>query len=360
MNRPFRFFRTITRFMAGMLILLNGLIAVGITTSYGLPDRGALAFSVQIQPLKWHILWMDVRTRLAIKVGEYDWRVAVTLDWSLDGKRLTYATYSPRSDIFVADVYDRQVHNLTDDWAEDRYPVWSPDGRHIAFYSNRDRLPNARFDIYVASITGDSFQRMTFDEAAYPVWSPDGTQLVYSARNEGDLYSVNTTCLEPGCSFIQNRLTATRYDDRNPMWSPDGEHIAFITFLKGPGITGDQIHVINRDGDGLRLLASGWRFQGVPSWSPDGHYIAFVGKTSHEHLDTLYVVDMLGSTPPRKLVDDAYYAYNERWPMWSPDSRYIAYSHRRTGGLYVVEVATGYVDKLSHLPASYPVWQPRN
>lgn len=354
---PFRFFRAIFRLTTALLILLHTLVAVGLTTSYGLPHRGVLAFSVPVDRInEWHILIMDVRTRQTLKVSQYGWRVGVTLEWSPNGQYLVYATYSPRSDVFVVDVYNRQVYNLTDDWAEDRYPSWSPDGQHIVFYSNRDQLLTSRFEVYVTRVTGSETQRITFTEAAYPVWSPDGTQLVYSSRVEGNLYSLSMTCTDV-CA--QSRLTSTRYDDRNPVWSPDSQQIAFITFLKAPGSTSDQIFVIDRDGSDLRLLADGWRFQGVPSWSPDGRSIAFVGKAKSEHYDALYVADAAGNAPPRKLAENTYYVYNERWPMWSPDSRYLAYSQRGSGGLYIVEATTGYTEKLSTIAATYPVWQPQ-
>jgi Tol biopolymer transport system component len=349
-------FRLMVTILAGVYTLMT----VGMATGYGLPHRGVLAFSTPINPIgEWHVLMMDVRTRRTIRLADYGWRLGVTLQWSPDGERLTYATYSPRSDVFVVDVYNRDVYNLTDDWADDRYPTWSPDSQYIAFFSNRERPTTARYDIYVAPAkgTGQPIQRMTFAEAAYPVWSPDGTQIVYTSRAEGDLFRINTGCAAH-CSTLPTRLTTTYYEDRNPVWSPDGDYIAFITFLNAPGSTGDQIFVIDRDGGGLRLLAAGWRFQGVPSWSPDSQHIAFVGKASAERFDSIYIADVRGQSAPRKLAEDAHYAYNERWSMWSPDSRYIAYSHRRTGGLYIVEVATGIVEQLSHLTASYPVWQP--
>lgn len=347
-----RFFGAVFRLMLLALALVHALVFVGMTTGYGLPHQGVLAFSVPINRIsEWHIVIMDVRTRKIFQVGEYGWRLAVALEWSPDGQRLAYSTYSPRSDIFVIDIYAGQHRNITDDWAEDRYPSWSPDSQQVVFFSARDSLG---YDLYVAPVHTPTIQRLTFSEAMYPVWSPDGTQIAYSSRVTGDLYSLDTTCLtcEP------RRLTSTRFDDRNPTWSPDGQSIAFISFHEARGSTGDQIFVMNQDGNNLRLLASGWRFQGTPAWSPDSRSIAFVGKDFTERQDSIYVVNVDSPTPPRKIADDAYYAYNERWPMWSPDSRYIAFSRRRGGGLYVVDTVTGRTNQISHLRAAYPIWQP--
>ena len=351
-----RFFHAVARLTIVALTLAHALILAGMVAGHGLPRQGVLAFSTRYNTIsEWRILMMDVRTRRVVEVGRYGWRIAVSLEWSPDGERLTYATYSPRSDVFVIDVYTGLIRNLTNDWAEDRYPTWSPDSQRVAFYSNRDQL---RYDVYIAPLDASDTQRLTYVEAAYPVWSPDGKKIVYAARASGDLYSLDTACLVQVRPCMENRLTTTYYDDRNPMWSPDGSQIAFITFHKMSGSTGDQIFVMNNDGSDLRLLATGWRFQGVPSWSPDSRSIAFVGKALRERYDSIYVVDVDTLLAPRKLADDAYYAYNERWPMWSPDSRYIAYSHRLTGGLYVVDVLSGRTDKISDLAATYPVWQP--
>lgn len=365
MRARFRFLRVILRLSASALVITHVLLAAGMAAGHRLPRGGLLAFSVPVNRIsQWIVLIMDMRSRLIVQVAEYSWRLAVPLAWSPDGSQIAFATYAPRSDIYVVDVYSGRVRNLTNDWADDRYPTWSPDGKYIAFFTNRDYLSTTRYEIYLVDLEGSPARRLTYNEALYPTWSPDGSQLVYTSRQEGDLYRLHTTCLSLPESCQQSRLTRTLYDDRNPVWSPDSQTIAFLSFpppeygVSSAG-TGEQIFLMDRDGGGLRLLASGWRYQGMPAWSPDSRLLAFVGKAWAEQVDSLYVTDPYEpSKPPRKLVDDAYYAYNERWSMWSPDSRYIAYSRRHTGGLYVVDVTTGHAEKLSNLPATYPVWQP--
>jgi Tol biopolymer transport system component len=115
---------------------------------------------------------------------------------------------------------------------------------------------------------------------------------------------------------------------------------------------------MNADGSENRMLVPDLPAQGMPAWSPDGRNIAFIGRGRGENYDSLYVTDPNPQYPPRKLADHAYYAYHERWPMWSPDSRYIAFSRRDIGGLYMVEISSGQIRKLSDLMTMYPVWQP--
>ena len=62
---------------------------------------------------------------------------------------------------------------LTNHPAEDHAPAWSPDGRRIAFYSNRDHQAG----IFVVDADGANLKRLTIGSHDYPTWSPDGTRI---------------------------------------------------------------------------------------------------------------------------------------------------------------------------------------
>jgi Tol biopolymer transport system component len=335
---------------AGFVLGVVAMIVIGRAESF---DEGVLAFSRPTDRLRaWDVLIMDVRTRRMVEVMNYGWRVAADLQWSPDGRYLALATFGQQSDVYVVDVYGGKWHNITRDFASDRYPSWSPDGQQLAFFSTRG--DGLQFDIYLVNPDGSNLRRLTYSESSYPAWSPDGTQLVFSSRVDGDLYITGMN----GTSAKQ--LTDTPGDDRNPVWSPDGSQIAYISFVNRDGIFGDRIFVMNADGSENRLLSREFSAQGMPSWSPKSRYLAFIGRSRGERHDSLYLADTFDEDHPiRKLAENAYYAYSERWAMWSPDGRYLAFSSRDANGLYTVDVSSGHIRELASLAIMYPVWQPR-
>ena len=138
-------------------------------------------------------------------------------------------------------------------------PAWSPDGRQLAFTSNRD----GNYEIYVMNADGSNQRRITFDPAtdAEPSWSPDGQRIVFETNRDGnyELYVMDAD------GSNQARLTNTPQTEGSPAWSPDGRKIAFDE----GGSAG--IFVMNADGSGRTRLGTIGTY--MPNWSPDGREI---------------------------------------------------------------------------------------
>ena len=92
-----------------------------------------------------------------------------------------YLSDQRRRHIWIVDAAGSEPRRLTDgDW-DDQHPAWSPEGREIAFVSNRsaDRERNTVADIHVASVTDGNVRRVTDEVGQYgnPSWSPDGATI---------------------------------------------------------------------------------------------------------------------------------------------------------------------------------------
>ena len=156
-------------------------------------------------------------------------------------------------------------------------PAWSPDGRKLAFVSQRD----GNSEIYVMNADGSAQENLTRQPASdsHPSWSPDGRKLVFVSRRDGnsEIYVMNADG-----SGLRN-LTRTPSDDLDPAWSPDGRAIAFVQKKCMPRPRDPRcatayetyLYVVNADGSGLRRLTTRRAHLFNPSWSADGKTIRY-------------------------------------------------------------------------------------
>lgn len=141
-------------------------------------------------------------------------------------------------------VGEPSVRNLTNHFANDYMPDWSPDGRQIAFTSDRDDSPG---DIFVMDSDGASQRNLTRHPARDldPSWAPDGKHIAFASwRNvRPDIFVVD---IDGGGL---RALTEHPHIDWEPSWSPDGRWIAFTSWKAGA-----DIHLISPDGDVITRL----------------------------------------------------------------------------------------------------------
>ena len=228
--------------------------------------------------------------------------------------------------------------------AFDSVPTWSPDGRRIAFGSDRD----GNREIYVMNADGSGVTRLTDNDAidSGPAWSPDGRRIAFSSTRDGsfEVYVMNAD----GSGVT--RLTDNDARDWSPAWSPDGRHIAFESTRDG----NSEIYVMNADGSGVTRLTYNGAADGTPAWSPDGRRIAFAsgGRGNSE----IYVMDASGVI--RLTDNDA----SDVTPAWSPDGLRIAFASEREGNLeiYVMNADGSGVTRLTYNGANglFPDWSP--
>jgi Tol biopolymer transport system component len=142
---------------------------------------------------------------------------------------------------------------LTRSRAKDIAPAGSPDGRRIAFASDRD----GELQIYTMNADGSGQRRLTRKSAnAFPAWSPDGRRIAFESKRDGsfEIYLMNADGRE------QRRLRQNGGGGGDPVWSPDGASIAFVG--------NSDIYLIQAEGGGLRRLTRNPRDDEFPGWLP--------------------------------------------------------------------------------------------
>lgn len=151
-----------------------------------------------------------------------------------------------------------EVARLTSNHSIETSPAWSPDGRRIAFVTDRGGGPQ----VYIMNADG-SDQRPLPLPGSYntsPDWSPDGQMIAYQSRGEGDRFAIWTVDLGTGDA---RPLTSGRTNDEEPSWSPDGRRIAYTSAKRG-GRKG--LWVMDRDGARARALLQDDGDYFTPAW----------------------------------------------------------------------------------------------
>jgi Tol biopolymer transport system component len=235
-----------------------------------------------------------------------------------------------------------------------RLPSWSPDGARIAFDVNSDDEPHPKggnFDIYVANADGTDPIRLTSEKVDHnPVWSPDGEKIAYvhGWDLQSQIWVMNADGSDP------HPLTYEKGPNYLPSWSPDGTKIAFVSFDG----TKSDIYVMNADGSDVRRLTDDPAHEDQPAWSPDGRQIAFTSEGAGD--PGIYVMSADGGVVSQ-LLHDADPA--NLGLAWSPDGTKMALvsirgpDYDRT--LFVLDVATGELTPIGEPGAFYgPSWQP--
>jgi Tol biopolymer transport system component len=141
---------------------------------------------------------------------------------SPDGKWIAFTTSGVREDLFVASLDGTDYRRLTDDPYRDRGPGWSPDGSHIAFYSDR----SGTYEMWMIGADGSGLRPMTQNTGnpGFPVWSPRGDRIVYGFSSWHFIDPAKTSSPAPPGESADGLKPGERFLPES--WSPDGKRIA--------------------------------------------------------------------------------------------------------------------------------------
>ncbi len=221
--------------------------------------------------------------------------------------------------------------------------TWSPDGTWIYFNYKfpwgEGIYAVASDGSYVNEIVEGSVHEEPWVSNISPRLSPDGTRIAYAVYNGnvvfGHKWDIYTARVD---GSDRSRLTKDGNLDTNPVWSPDGSRIAFVSGRKYEGTTRRRVYTMKADGSDVRMVAAPTaEFADEikpPAWSPDGHQIAFTAEELYYSVDgdtrreyNLYVVGADGSN--LRNVGKAHTS-----PVWSPDGQRLAFVNPT--GIYTV------------------------
>jgi Tol biopolymer transport system component len=226
----------------------------------------------------------------------------------------------------------------------DSYPALSPDGRLIAFQSNRSGAQQ----LYVSKPDGTDLRliRQLDFAAGSPSWSPDGTRVAFAGEPGGDseIFVIDIS----GQNL--RRLTAVAGDDSHPHWSPDGTRIMFNSSraTPDPAVAWNKQHheifSMKVDGTDLRQHTKCRTVCTYGSYAPDmtrivyrkvidtpGFQWDFASGTRNSEV---FVANADGSGE----VNLSNSASFDGWPMWSPDGQWIVFASNREGPANVGQV----------------------
>jgi TolB protein len=261
-------------------------------------------------------------------------------DLSPDGARVVFAStrHSKTSDIYLKRSAGRTVTRLTSDPSNDIQPTFSPDGRFVAYTSDR----SGNWDVYVMSADGSKPFQVTnsLGHEIHPSWSPDGAQLCYSQYNSRtgrwEIWIVEvanpanrrfvayglypTWCPSSSANRIAFQLARHRDTQLFSIWTVDlvDDEARYLT------------EVVPATADSAAI---------APSWSPDGTSLVYTtvrietdpktGKMTNRRVergDDIWVAAVDGSTRVRLTGDGT----SDWCPAWAPDGR-IYFSSNRSG-----------------------------
>jgi TolB protein len=311
--------------------------ATGSVSATGTDD--AIAAFVSIRNGDAHIFVTDGRgTDKALTSGKH---LNLQPSWSPDGRRLAFVSNrGGRHAVYLMQADGSRVEKLTRSERMESAPSWSPDGKAIAFFSvSTDANSVAELQIYnlrtrkSISVLGNR----TDKGPSPPTWSADSKQLAFLAltsEREFQVWVVN----RDGSNARDVSSAFSKRGKGDPEISPDGRSVIYVADLRGPS---DLVRTDLATGLSTNLTAGLGLLHEAPRWSASGRWIAFSSPRddTHESRGDIFVMNADGSNP-RNLTRHVAEDFDARW---LPGEDALLFSSLRTGTaqLFIVDVATG-------------------
>jgi Tol biopolymer transport system component len=231
---------------------------------------------------------------------------------SPDGQWIVYRTEAEQEDLYLSRLDGSGQIKLTDDRAKDRGPCWSPDGKRIAFYSDR----GGKYEAWAINRDGSGLMQLTSSPRRaifFPLWFPDGRRIVVNSTDGSFTVTltgkVPATAIEPlpsypdtGSVFRASSLSSDGTWLAGTLYSVDGKRI--------PGVV-----VYSMEDRHYRVLTN---FGSWPAWLSDGQRLVFSDKNA------LYVANRISGKVREIFSIDGHIPFGV---SASADDRHIYFAH---------------------------------
>jgi dipeptidyl aminopeptidase/acylaminoacyl peptidase len=247
-------------------------------------------------------------------------------------------------------------------------PEWSPDGKYLAFLTDREK--DGERQVWMMPADGGEAWAVTTHKGGVSGFhfSPDGKQLLLSAADQPSKDEEERKKLKDDPMVIdqdikmthlwlwnidkkdEKRLTEGNFTTSEPQWSPDGTRVSYTarpTPKADDGSLG-EIWVLTIADRGKKKLAGDPASTDSARWSPDGQWLAYIASpdTGGVSQNSLYLIPATGGTP-RELTPK--FDLNVGTPVWTPDGRSIFFSANvlEANEVFSCDVASGAVKQIS-------------
>lgn len=235
--------------------------------------------------------------------------------WSPDGKMLAFnSDRSGDMNLYVYSMVDHSTRQLTSGSGGDYQATWSPDGQRLAFFSSR----SGSADIWTVDVTARTLRQLTRDSAldVNPVYAPDGKRIAFQSDRGGH----KEVWLMSADGSEQRQLTSTGAGDHFMVFSDDGKSLYYAqrTQVMQVDVTSGEAKPVMEAPKGLAHM----------SFSPNRS--RFMDVVAHK---TLWATSLSATSQPQELFAFPDADVRIDYPRWSPDGRFVAFDRLKpTGG----------------------------